>query len=469
MNARIFTIAVLAMSLLIVGCSDDDDPGVAGVTPGLGNGAQVRVVHLSPDAPTVDVYAEGVTTPIISNFAYGMTSAYLDIAPGTYNIQLRAAGSPASSAPAYETGDVTISLGDKITAVAMGLLSSTDPADRFRVIPYIENFASPGGGARVRIIHAGADAPTVAVDVGNDGTPEVPNFARFAETGADGVALPANTELQIAIWAGSPLQRVTVFTTPQLPAGGELFVIATGLLSKLPRETEGFSLYAIAGSGAVGFVKQDPVVFALHGSPDAGPVDILAGSAELVTDIEFGELSGVIQVPPAAYTLSFRTTSGATVTADTPALAAGERYLAIASGFAGGGTPAFTLLPFSDALSQPNGGATVRVVHASPDAPLVDIGTASGNTVTPIADFSGLAFGDASKSAGTDLPAANLTVGVAAANTTTALATFNITTTAGLRAYTVAVGSLAGAGESFRLVVVNTSVFPWAVAEVLPN
>jgi hypothetical protein len=363
---------------------------------------------------------------------------------------------------------LTIALDDKITAVAMGLLSSSDPADQFRVIPYVENFAAPGSDARVRIVHAGADAPTVALDVGNDGTPEVPNFARFAETGADGVALPANTELQIAVWAGSPLQRVTVFTTPQLPAGGELFVIATGLLSELPREADGFSLYAISSAGAVGFVKQNPVVFALHGSPDAGPVDILAGAAELVTDIEFGQLSGSIQVPPAAYTLTFRTTTGATVDANTPALAAGERYLAIASGFAGGGTPAFTLLPFADAL-QSSGGATVRVVHAAPDAPPVDVGTASGNTVTPIADFSGLAFADASTSAGTALPAANLTVGVAAANTTDALATFDITTTAGLRATVVAVGSVGGTGESFRLVVVNASVFPWVAAEVMPN
>jgi hypothetical protein len=469
MKTRFFTIAMLMMSFLIVGCSDDDNPVAVLPEPGLGNGAQVRVVHLSPDAPAVDVYAEGVASPIISNFAYGTTSAYLDIAPGTYNIQLRAAGSPASSAPAYETGDVTINLGDKITAVAMGLLSSADSADRFRVVPYIENFAPTSGNARVRIIHAGADAPTVALDVGNDGTPEVPNFERFAETGADGVALPANTELQIAVWAGSPLERVTVFTTPQLPAGGELFVIASGLLNKLPRETDGFSLYAIASSGAVGFVKQNPVVFALHGSPDAGPVDILAGTTELVTDIDFGQLSDAIQVPPAAYTLGFRTTSGATVTADTPALAAGERYLAIASGFAGGGAPAFTLLPFADALGQPNGGATVRVLHASPDAPPVDVGTADGNTVTPIADFSGLAFSEASASAGTELPAANLTVGVAAANTTDAVATFNLTTTAGLRAKVVAVGSLGGTGESFRLVVVDTSVFPWVAAEVLPN
>jgi hypothetical protein len=468
MNKRLLTVLIMMMSLVAFGCSDDESPSPTGPSLDLGSGAMIRVVHASPDAPAVDVYAEGINTPIISNFAYGQTSNYLDIAPGTYNIQLRAAGSASSSAPAYETGNLTLAKDDKITAVAMGLLGSTDAADRFRVIPYAENFAAPSGNALVRIIHAGADAPTVALDVANDGNPEVPNFARFAETGASGVSLPAGTELQIAVWAGTPLQRVTVFTTPQLPAGGELFVIATGLLSELPRDAKGFSLLAVAPTGSIGFIKQNPVVFALHGSPNAGPVDILAGTTELVTDIDFGELSGAIQVPPAAYTLGFRTTSGATVTADTPVLEAGERYLAIASGFAGG-TPAFTLLPYADAFGEPSGGASVRVVHASPDAPAVDVGTASGNTVTPIADFTGLAFTDASHPAGTELPAANLTVGIAAANTTTAVATFDITTTSGLRAYAVAAGSLQGTGQSFRLIVVDTTVFPWAAAEVLPN
>jgi hypothetical protein len=469
MNARLLAIAIASAGLFITGCSDDETGPLTGGGTDLGSGAMIRVVHLSPDAPAVDIYAEGIATPIITNLPYGQTSAYLDIAPGTYNIQLRAAGSDAGSAPAFETGALTLNQDDRITAVAMGLLSSGDAADGFRVIPYIEGFDPDATNARVRIIHASADAPTVALDVGNDGTPEVTNFARFDETGAAGVALPANTELQIAIWAGSPLERVTVFTTPQLPAGGELFVIASGLLGELPREETGFALYAIGSGGAIGFVKQNPVVFALHGSPDAGPVDILAGSTELVTDIGFGELSGALQVPPAAYTLSFRTTSGATVDAGTPMLEAGERYLAIASGFALGGTPAFTLLPYADGFSEPAGGATVRVIHASPDAPTVDIGTAAGGTVTPIAEFSGLAFTEASASAGTQLPAASLTVGIAQANTTAAVATFDVTTTPGLRAYAVALGSLGGTGEGFRLVLVETSVFPWVEAEVLPN
>jgi hypothetical protein len=224
----------MAALLFVVGCSDDDD-NVMG--PDMGQSAMVRVIHASPDAPNVDLYVEGIAAPVATDIAYGETTVYLDVDAGTYNIQLRAAGSNPSSAPAYETGNLDIADGAKITAIAVGLLSSGNAADKFRVLTYAENFTVPGASnAAVRIIHGGADAPTVALDVGNDGNPEVNSFARFAETVDAGVPLPSGTELQIAIWAGSPLQRVTVFTTPQLPEGAELFVIATGLLGKLPRE-----------------------------------------------------------------------------------------------------------------------------------------------------------------------------------------------------------------------------------------
>ncbi|UCH83242.1 MAG: hypothetical protein JSW50_12365, partial [Candidatus Latescibacterota bacterium] len=59
--------------------------------------------------------------------------------------------------------------------------------------------------------------------------------------------------------------------------------------------------------------------------------------------------------------------------------------------------------------------------------------------------------------------------GVAPTGSTTPVATFSISTAAGLRAYAVAAGSLGGTGESFRLIVVDTSMFPWTAAEVQPD
>ena len=454
--------------LAFTGCDDDETV----TEPDMGEGAELRAVHASPDAPAVDVYAEGVASPLIRNLAYGEASAYLDLDAGTYNIQLRAAGADSTSAPAYETGDLDISDGSRITALAVGLLGSSDNDDKFRILPLAENFDDPGAGnAAVRIIHGSADAPTVAIDVGNDGSPEITDFARFDDTGVEGVDLPAGSELQIGIWAGSPLARVTAFTTPALPEGGELFVIATGLLAKLPRETDGFSLLAVAGSGALGFVQQNPFVYALHGSPDAPAVDIYAGSTMLIENIAFADLGGPVQVPPGMYTLDFKATGTPTTAAsvNTPALEAGNIYLGIASGYLSSGPPNFQLIPLAEELTQGSAQAIVRVVHASPDAPAVDVGTVSGGVVTPVADYVNLAFTESSSSAGTALPVGALLIGVAATGTTDPVATFDITTSSGLTAFAVAAGSLSGPGESFRLVLVNTTTSPWSAVEVAPN
>lgn len=191
----------------------------------------------------------------------------------------------------------------------------------------------------------------------------------------------------------------------------------------------------------------------------------------LVSDLAFGELSGPVQVPPASYTLDFKATgnSATAASATTPDLAAGERYLAIATGFLGGGDPTFRLLPLGDGFTLGAATAYVRVVHASPDAPAVDVGTVSGGVVTAVPAFVDLAFEESSTATGTSLPIGSLAIGVAQTGTTAPVATFDLTTTAGLRAFAVAAGSLGGTGESFRLVILDTSVFPWTAAVVFPN
>lgn len=469
-SKTLLLLALLALGAFAAGCSDDDNP--TNPTADLGTGAMLRVVHASPDAPAVDIYAEGVASPLAAGVAYLETTPYLELAPGTYNIQLRAAGAAPTSAPAFETGDLTIPRDATITAVALGLLGSSDAADRFRVVPFVEDFTAPGSGqAAVRIVHGSPDASAVALDLGNDGSPEVTDFARFAETGQAGVALPAGTPLSVGIWAGDPLARVTAFTTPAL-AGEEYFLIATGRLAAKPNAADGFGLLAVGPNGTVGLIRQDPVVYVLHSSPDAPAVNVnVGGSATVLVDnLSFGELSPPVQVPPAAYTLDVRVWAGGQLaaTVSTPELMAGERYLAVASGFVGGDAPGFTLLPYRDEFGAP-GAARLRVVHASPDAPAVDVGVWDGMTFTALDPFKGLAFGDASAADGTPIALSAVTVGVAAQGGTTPVATFDLTLDSDLAAFAVAAGSLTNKGEGFRLKVVDTSTWPWQVAQVLPN
>lgn len=120
---------------------------------------------------------------------------------------------------------------------------------------------------------------------------------------------------------------------------------------------------------------------------------------------------------------------------------------------------------------DPPGTARLRVVHASPDAPAVDVGTVTGGALDAPALVADLAFAEATSGDGLAVPPAALTLGIAAAGTTDPVATFDVTTEAGLRAYAVAAGALAPADDraSFRLILVVTSTWPWVSAAVMPN
>lgn len=471
-NKTLIILVMLAMLMSLTACSDDDDPMTPN-TQDLGTGVMLRVVHASPNAPAVDVYVRGIDNPVLSGLDYTETSAYLEVGPGDYIVDLRAAGADPMSPAVYSTGVLTLPDGATITAAAVGMLGSTDAADMFRVIPLVEDYADAGSGnAAVRIVHASADAPSVAIDVGNDGTPEISDFARFADTGAAGIPLPAGQNLDVGIWAGNPLNRVTAFQTPALPEA-DLLLIATGLLSADPSDDMGFGLLAVGPEGTVGLIRQNPVVFVMHASPDAPAVDVFVGgtNTELVDNLSFGNLSSAVQVPPASYDLDVKVAAdgGLAATVQTPELVPGMRYLAVASGFVGGDSPAFTLLAYADEFGD-GMSSNVRVIHASPGAPSVDVGILSaGTSFAPIAEFTNLGFGDASSGSGLAIDQAALTLGVSEHMENDPVATFDLQLGGIDKAFAVAAGSLTGTGEAFRLVVVDASTFPWQAAAVMPN
>ena len=112
-------------------------------------------------------------------------------------------------------------------------------------------------------------------------------------------------------------------------------------------------------------------MYALHGSPDAPPVDIYAGVNPLVENLAFGEVSAPIQVPPADfYVLDFYAAGsgpGSPVASfQTPVLMAGGAYLAVAAGELApeDAEEEFTLLAFEE-LFEATDLSRIRAVHAS--------------------------------------------------------------------------------------------------------
>ncbi|HUF52884.1 MAG TPA: DUF4397 domain-containing protein [Dehalococcoidia bacterium] len=83
--------------------------------------AHLRVVHASPDAPAVDVFAEGAGV-VVPGAEFKDTSGYLPLGAGTYNLEVRAAG---TETVAIDLPGVTLEAGNVYTAFAVGFLESS--------------------------------------------------------------------------------------------------------------------------------------------------------------------------------------------------------------------------------------------------------------------------------------------------------------------------------------------------------
>jgi len=100
--------------------------------------AKLRFVHTSPDAPAVDIFAEGAGV-VVPNAVFKDASGYLDLAAGTYNLQVRAAG---TETVALNLPGITLEKGNVYTAFAVGLLQG-QPALKAKLVVDAATPAAP--------------------------------------------------------------------------------------------------------------------------------------------------------------------------------------------------------------------------------------------------------------------------------------------------------------------------------------
>ena len=123
--------------------------------------ASVRVAHLSPDAPNVDVYVDD--DPVLEDVPFRAVSDYLELVPETYTVTITAAGDP--DTVAFED-EIEAPAGD-FTVAALGELAEENQP--FEPQVYEDDLSNPGDQARVRLVHASPDAPAVDVTVEESG------------------------------------------------------------------------------------------------------------------------------------------------------------------------------------------------------------------------------------------------------------------------------------------------------------
>jgi hypothetical protein len=142
--------ALAAITALPIGVAAQDDAS---------DMAKVRVGHFSPDAPAVDVYANGGA--ILEDVPFGVLSDYLEVPGGTYTIEVVAAGADPADGAVIGPVDLEFAPGTMTTVAATNALASIEAQ-------VLADEPNPQDGiAQVRVVHFSADAP--AVDVAVDG------------------------------------------------------------------------------------------------------------------------------------------------------------------------------------------------------------------------------------------------------------------------------------------------------------
>lgn len=195
----------------------------------------------------------------------------------------------------------------------------------------------------------------------------------------------------------------------------------------------------------------------MHASPDAPAVDIFVDGQKAVTALAFPNNTGYVSLPAGTRNVKVFVSpsngTGAAALEANLAVAAGVDYTVLAVGRLADSTLA--LLPLRDNNALPaQGKAHVRLIHASPDAPAVNVAVAGTSTNV----FSNVAF----KGVGDYTPVAtgtyNLDVKVASSGQTAKSVTGLVLGNQGV--YTAVAVGLAGAGTLQVVPLVDVAPAP---------
>jgi hypothetical protein len=152
---------LLAASALLLGIPAAATAFASSATTGTG---WIRLAHLSPNTPAVDVYLYSFDNSkamiVLHHVAYGTVSPYESVQAGDYSVAMRAAGASATSQPVLSTS-VTIAAGHAYTVAGMG------PESGLRLQVMDDALTTPPGQALVRVIQASLKQQEVKVTLGS--------------------------------------------------------------------------------------------------------------------------------------------------------------------------------------------------------------------------------------------------------------------------------------------------------------
>jgi len=161
--ARLATITMLLGGTVAVVAATSAAASAAPAAPAAAQDGWVRIAHLSPEAPAMDIYLYPFGSPghptVLKDVSYGNVSAYMAVSPGQYTVAMRGFGAPTSSTPALASS-FTVSAGTAYTVAALG----PDPGLQVEVLK--DQMSAPTGKALVRVMQASLKQHLVTASYG---------------------------------------------------------------------------------------------------------------------------------------------------------------------------------------------------------------------------------------------------------------------------------------------------------------
>lgn len=153
----------------------------------------VRLAHLSPDTPAVDVYLkapDAAKPQVFKAVGYGVMSPYLRLPIGSYQVAMRAAGADPSTKPVLTT-EVNVQSGQAYTVAGVGKYADLG----LRVLT--DDLKLPSADAtKVRIIQASVKQPML--DVGSASGTTIADDVQFATTTAYKQVKPGHWTVKVS-------------------------------------------------------------------------------------------------------------------------------------------------------------------------------------------------------------------------------------------------------------------------------
>lgn len=179
LSAAIRAATLTLAGVLLMGVGAAASPGVvAGQPDPPGSAGWIRLGHLAPQTPTVDVYLAKfgqAENAVIRKAGYGVISGYYTVDPGRYTVSMR----PASAAP-----DTPVALSQVIDVQAGSaysmLVFETGPQGSLQASVVTDELSAAPATGRMRIVQGAAGQPPVTVSTA--GGPVIAQGADYGTT-----------------------------------------------------------------------------------------------------------------------------------------------------------------------------------------------------------------------------------------------------------------------------------------------